>query len=135
MTQLQLAFPSLMGKTIFDEFFRNDAENLVSKSTTGFPVTDIYKDDTGNSIIEMALAGYTKDDITVEAENNKVTIISDGTESTKGRRIARRAFRKSFVNYDNLLDLSGMSASFEHGLLRLTIPTKVEASKRIITIE
>ena len=135
MTQLQLAFPSLMGKTIFDEFFRNDVENLVSKSTTGFPVTDIYKDDTGNSIIEMALAGYTKNDITVETENNKVTIISEGTESTKGRRIARRSFQKTFVNYDNLLDLSGMTASFEHGLLRLTIPTKGDTAKRLVSIE
>ncbi len=135
MTQLQLAFPSLMGKTIFDEFFRHDAENLVTKSTTGFPVTDIYKDDDGNSIIEMALAGYTKDDISIETENNKVSIGSEGTESTKGRRIARRSFRKTFVNYDNLLDLAGLSATFEHGLLRLTIPTKAEAAKRIITIE
>ena len=123
MTQLQLAFPSLMGKTIFDEFFRNDAENLVSKSTTGFPVSDIYKDSEVDDINFF------------EAENNKVTIISEGTESTKGRRIARRAFRKSFVNYDNLLDLSNTSASFEHGLLRLKIPTKAEATKRIITIE
>ena len=135
MTQLQLAFPSLLGKTIFDDFFRDDVENLVTKSTTGFPVTDIYKDDDGNSIIEMALAGYTKDDISVETENNKVTIASDGTESTKGRRIARRSFIKTFVNYDNLLDLSKISATFEHGLLRLTVPTKIDATKRIIDIE
>tara|TARA_B100001113_G_scaffold347516_1_gene340012 strand:+ start:1687 stop:2154 length:468 start_codon:yes stop_codon:yes gene_type:complete len=135
MTQLQLAFPSLMGKTIFDDFFRNDVENLVTKSTTGFPVTDIYKDETGNSIIEMALAGYTNNDITIETENNKITIVSDGTESVKGRRIARRSFRKTFINYDSLLDLTTATATFEHGLLRLTIPTKEVATKRFIKIE
>ena len=134
MTQYALSFPSLMGKTIFDDFFRQN-EGFVNKSITGFPVTDMYYDDNGNSIIEMALAGYSKEDISVEAENNKITISSSGADNTNGRKIARRSFRKTFVNYDNLLDLSTMNASFQDGLLRLTIPTKAEAAKRIITIE
>ena len=134
MTQYALSFPSLMGKTIFDDFFRQN-EGFVNKSTTGFPVTDMYYDDNGNSIIEMALAGYSKEDISVEAENNKITISSSGADNTNGRKIARRSFKKTFVNYDNLLDLSTMNASFQDGLLQLTIPTKAEAAKRIITIE
>ena len=134
MTQYSLSFPSLMGKSIFDDFIKQN-ETFVNKSTTGFPVTDMYKDDDGNSIIEMALAGYNKDNISVETENNKITISSSGVDSTNGRKIARRSFKKTFVNYDNLLDLSKITAIFQDGLLRLTVPTKSHAAKKMITIE
>lgn len=137
MTQLQLAFPSLMGKTVFDDFFRTSAESFLNRSTTGFPVTDIYKSDAGTTIIEMALAGYTKEDLSIETENNKVTISASASASNHDteRRIARRSFKKSFINYDNLLDLNDISATFSDGLLRVKIPTKAEAAKKIIAIE
>jgi HSP20 family molecular chaperone IbpA len=47
-------------------------------------------------------------------------------DENSSRRIARRSFQKTFVNYDNNLDLSAVTASFENGLLKVVVPTRPE---------
>ena len=38
------------------------------------------------------------------------------------RRIAKRAFSKTFVDYQNNCNLANSKATFENGLLKITIP-------------
>jgi len=136
---LRASVPALMGRTsldqLFEAFFTNPMPQI-DKTTQGYPLTDIYKDEDGNQIIEMALAGFTKDDISIQCGPNKTLIISserlDGVESDHvSRRIARRRFKKSFVDYYNQLDFGKSTATFENGLLRVQIPPidAVEYSK------
>jgi HSP20 family molecular chaperone IbpA len=103
---------------MFDSFF-DAAPNLVRRSTEGYPVTDIYKDDDGNSIIECALAGFTKDQLSVEVKDGRITITADGG---------------AFVAPDNKLDMSSAHASFENGLLRVIVPPTPEAQPVSINI-
>ena len=86
----------------------------------------------------MALAGFEKEDIDNRCGPNKTLIISsekmDGSppgREGRGRRIARRRFTKSFVDYYNQLDFGKSTATFENGLLRVQIPPidAVEYSK------
>ena len=51
------------------------------------------------------------------------------------RRIAKRAFKKSFVDYHNTLDFGSSNATFENGLLRIQIPLREEVKPRQITIK
>tara|TARA_B100001758_G_C18063600_1_gene429440 strand:- start:36 stop:470 length:435 start_codon:yes stop_codon:yes gene_type:complete len=135
--------PALLGNgafdRIFDEFFR-DPEPYVKQTTNGYPLTDIYKNEDGSQVIEMALAGFSKEDIQIHTEANKITISTDGSK-LKGtlvenrRRIAKRAFKKSFVDYHNTLDFANSGASFENGLLKITIPLRDEVKPRQITIK
>ena len=136
---LRASVPALMGRTsldqLFEAFFTNPLPQI-DKTTQGYPLTDIYKDDNGNQIIEMALAGFTKEDISIQCGPNKTLIISserlDGVEPDQvSRRIARRRFKKSFVDYYNQLDFGKSTATFENGLLRVQIPPidAVEYSK------
>ena len=65
-------------------------------------------------------------------EKMEIHVSSDshGDEETpnfKSRRIARRAFHKTYVNYDNNLDLKSVKAEFKDGLLRLEVPPRPEA--------
>ena len=46
-----------------------------------------------------------------------------------------RKFKKVFVNYDNRLDLSSIAATFQDGLLKLTIPLRQEAKSKTIVIQ
>ena len=116
---------------IFDQFF-NDPRALIKKSTDGYPLTDIYKDDDDNQVIEMALAGFTRHDVTIECVANTITISCEKNETLGSaryeRKIARRAFSKKFIDYDNHLDFSKTNASFVNGLLKITIPM-VESAK------
>ena len=136
---LRASVPALMGRTsldqLFEAFFTNPIPQI-DKTTQGYPLTDIYKDDAGNQIIEMALAGFVKEDISIQCGPNKTLIISserlDGVEPGQvSRRIARRRFKKSFVDYYNQLDFGKSTATFENGLLRVQIPPidAVEYSK------
>ena len=51
------------------------------------------------------------------------------------RRIARRSFSKTYVNYDSNLDLTQLEATFEDGLLTITIPVKPEIKPLQIDIK
>jgi len=144
MTRFALTHvPALLGNgaidRLFEEFFQNP-EPYVKQTTNGYPLTDIYKEEDGSQVIEMALAGFSKEDILINTEANKITISADGSK-LKGqlvenrRRIAKRAFKKSFVDYHNTLDFGSSNATFENGLLRIQIPPREEVKPRQITIK
>ena len=130
--------PSLLGRGVWDDLFTtffNEPDVLVRRSTEGYPVSDIFTDDSGNSVIECALAGFSKDQLSIEAKDGRITIIADGgTDADDGRRIARRSFNRTYVDHSGKLDLSNAQASFENGLLRVTVPPTPEASATTIKI-
>ena len=141
MTQLTLRSPSLMGRNAFEQIFDQvfgDQRNMIKQSTSGYPITDIYKDDNDNQVIEMALAGFTKDDITIEVKENKISISHQAKawngEEKFPRRIAKRSFNRSFVDYHNRFSLNKAKATFQNGLLQITIPLKDEAKPCMIAI-
>jgi HSP20 family molecular chaperone IbpA len=144
MTRFALTHvPALLGNgaidRLFEEFFQNP-EPYVKQTTNGYPLTDIYKEEDGSQVIEMALAGFSKEDILINTEANKITISADGSKlkgqlAENRRRIAKRAFKKSFVDYHNTLDFGNSNATFENGLLRIVIPLREEVKPRQITIK
>jgi len=133
--------PGLLGNSVFDDIFNNvlDFPTLVHQSTQGYPVADIYRGDDGETVMEFALAGFTKEDLSIEVkpEKKSITIRADMEKATSDentRRIARRSFNKTYVNYDNNLDLSAVNAEFENGLLRVVVPTRPEVKPLTIKI-
>ena len=144
MTRFALTHvPALLGNgaidRLFEEFFQNP-EPYVKQTTNGYPLTDIYKEEDGSQVIEMALAGFSKEDILINTEANKITISADGSRlkgqlAENRRRIAKRAFKKSFVDYHNTLDFGSSNATFENGLLRIKIPLREEVKPRQINIK
>jgi HSP20 family protein len=102
-----------------------------------YPFTDVYSDEEGDTIIECALAGFSKDYLSIETHDNKVTISGSFPENSKvigDRRISRRAFKKSYVDTTGVLDLSSAKASFTDGLLKVKIPKAEKAKKKTVTI-
>ena len=112
---------------------------MIKQSTSGYPITDIFKDDDGNQVIQMALAGFRKPDIDIQVKENEITICYKGTEPWRGedrpqRRIAKRNFTRTFVDYSNQLNLSESQATFEDGLLQIIIPQMESAKPKMIEI-
>lgn len=143
MTTLTTYRPTLLGRNVFDDIFNAmDFPTLMNRTTQGYPVADIYKNDNGSTVMEFALAGFQKENLHVEIVPDKgeihISADSHGDEeqgSFKSRRIARRAFHKTFVNYDSNLDLNKAEASYENGLLRINLPAKPEAKTLDIEIK
>ena len=56
------------------------------------------------------------------------------TADATNRRIARRSFEKTFVNYDDNLSLDQATAVFENGLLTVTVPQRAEVKPISVNI-
>ena len=145
MTNLAIptTFPSLLGRSVLDDFFgalSADFPTMARRTTSGYPVADIYSDDSGNTVMEFALAGFTKDELNIEVkpEDNTITVsaqtlLEEG--EAESRRIARRGFNKTYVNYNNKLDLTAVKAEYVNGLLTVTVPQTPEVAPLAIEIK
>lgn len=136
-------FPSLLGRSIFDDFFGKNTvnlENMLNRTTAGYPVADIYTNEVGDTVMDFALAGFSKEELNVEVkpEDNTITVSAQATLTegeTESRRIARRSFQKTYVNYNNKLDLTAVAATYENGLLTVTLPQLAEVAPLAIEIK
>ena len=133
--------PGLLGRGVFDDVFDsffNDFPTHLRQSTQGYPVADIFQDGSGNTVLEFALAGFSRDMLKIDVlpEDGSITVTGETStdDGDTNRRIARRSFRKTYVNYDNNLDLTSVTADYENGLLRLVVPTRPEANSLTVQI-
>jgi len=134
--------PGLLGRTVIDDLFgdmfTSEFSNYLRQSTQGYPLVDIYHGDDGSTIMEFALAGFSKEDLSVNIlpEKKSITVSANSSaESQNERRIARRSFQKTFINYDNNLNIADASAKFENGLLTIVVPKRPETQPVSIDIK
>ena len=98
---------------------------------TGFPPYNIRKDGDYKYVIEMALAGFGKEDIEVELENGILTVRSvkenDADESVVHRGISYRKFTRKFTLAD---DIVVNDAKLENGLLNIRLEQVIPEEKK-----
>ena len=121
---------------VFDTLNRYVDNNV---SSTGFPPYNIQKEGDYNYTIEMALAGFSKDDIEVEVTENTLSVRSDKKdepedEFTYHRGISYRKFERKFTLAD---DLVVNDAKLENGMLTVDLERIVPEEKkpRLITVK
>ena len=127
-----------MGLSVgFDSMF-NRLMHLPSEQNTGYPPYNIRKVDEYNYVIEIALAGFSENDIEVEVAEGTLTVRSKDSKATTEqqyvhRGIARRSFSKAWTLSD---DMVVKSAEFTNGLLNISLEKVVPEEKkpRIIPI-
>ena len=123
----------------FDRVF-DQLQNYVehNATSTGFPPYNIRKGGDYTYAIEMALAGFSKDDIEVEVEDGLLTVRSikenDENDSNMYRGISYRKFNRKFTLAD---DIVVNDASLENGMLKIDLERIVpdEKKSRKITIK
>ena len=93
----------------FDDLFSQFDHYVDNRSTTFPPYNIIKGKDDLNWTIEMALAGYNKNDIEVKYADNTITIKSthkdEDDKDTIHRGIAKRHFTRSFTTADTYVGL------------------------------
>ncbi len=119
---------------IFDDF-------VTAKREQGMRC-DIYEKD-GDYHIEMDVPGYSKSDISVEAKDGYLTIKAEKNEELNeddsNKNYIRRErvygkYERSFYLGD--LDQDRISASFQDGVLKISVPKKeVVENKKTIEIQ
>lgn len=113
------------------EFF----QALKSHNSCGFPHYNIVVED-NDVLIELALAGYRKEDISISLENNVLTVSSNGVDKEETRKyytrgIAKRRFCSKFA-----LSTSAevKSATMNDGLLCIRIGNTPKQNAIKITV-
>jgi molecular chaperone IbpA len=115
-------------------------DDFTSFNAPTFPFYNIVKQGKNKYDIELALAGYSKDDIEVNLEDGVLTIKSkkedkseekeDGEVIHKG--IAKRYFSKAFTIAD---DVEVKGAELKDGLLKVSLERIIPESKKPRTID
>jgi molecular chaperone IbpA len=103
---------------------------------SGYPPYDIEKVSEDGYRITMAVAGFSPDQITVTAQDGRLTIAGQPDNRREGadplyRGIARRAFQRRFALADHI-EVAG--AHLEHGLLHVDLVRRVPEEKKPRTI-
>ena len=113
---------------VFDQLNAYVANNATS---TGFPPYNIHKGGDYNFAIEMALAGFSKDDIEIEIAEGLLTVRSvkenDENDSNIYRGISYRKFNRKFTLAD---DIVVNDASLENGMLNIELERVVPEEKK-----
>ena len=118
---------------IFDHF--NDMFES-SELQTNYPPYDIIKNSDTKYDIQVALAGYSKNDIIVEVKDNTLSIKSvkkdvDDKIEVLHKGIARRYFERHFTISD---DVKVNSAELKNGLLVVSLERVIPEHKKPRTI-
>jgi HSP20 family protein len=121
---------------IMDEFF-NDALN--TRRDNFVPSIDVSETD-DQFLISAQLPGMKKDDINISLENGRLSISGERSfekeeKNKKYHRVETKfgSFERSFQLPDNV-DEESISASYENGLLNISIDKSEEEVKKKIEI-
>lgn len=124
-------------------FFDDDWDTLFDWTSRHFSNTDTtlpsvnVKEDEDAFIVEMAAPGMKKDDFQIELKDNTLTIKSERKEERenpqtvyKRREFSYRSFQRSFSLNNQVVDDAQITASYQDGILSISIPKKEEAKPK-----
>lgn len=131
--------PLLIGSDIIMKRLADLAD--VGTKALNYPPYNIKKTDENKYVIEMAVAGFSKSDIEVEFEDDKLIIRGNtsNTEEEPGiwpkflhKGIAERSFIKSFNLTENV---EIQSANLVNGILKVALEAIIPEHKKPTKIE
>ena len=141
MTVGRISFGPLAHTTLGFERFFDDVEKLLSmdvqKATQSFPPHNIIKLDDTRYVVELAVAGFSKDEIEITAEDGTLTIKGEKKEKEieltyLHRGIGTRSFTKQLTIADTV-EVKG--AEFKDGILRVGLENVIPEHKKPRKIE
>lgn len=96
------------------------------------PTTDVYTEDDNRIVVEAHLPNFTEDEIDVDVDDGLLIVQGqrksrDEEGEQRGKRYLVRESSSSFyrrVALPERAQLDGITADFEHGVLKVTVPLK-----------
>jgi len=140
MNQLARFDTSALNRALigFDRIF-NDFENRFQHSTTNYPPYNVIKHDENSFEIEVAVAGFDREDITIEVDQNQLVIKGRRTKEDDADKYVYRglAARDSDRNFTLAEHIIVGDAELTNGILRVKLTREIpEAPKpRLIAIK
>ena len=121
----------------FDKYFETIKSLVDSSGLSVYPPYNVRKEDDNRYVIEMAVAGFTQNEIKIEmlgsdlVINGKMEATDDESEYIH-KGIAQRAFTRKFAVADSV---TVKNADLMNGMLKIWLETMIpESEKRTIPI-
>ena len=119
----------------YDRLFQ--AMSDAPRSEQGYPPHNFIKESDEDFRIELALAGFSKEDVEVVQKEQKLTISGNNSEKEDQENIlhkgiASRAFTKTFYLAETI---EVMEASFENGMVIIQLRQNIPEDKKPKLIE
>lgn len=122
----------------FDRIF-HDVENRYANSTTNYPPFNIIQHDENLFEIEIAVAGFDKDDIKIEVDQNQLRIEGNRLKDDDAgkyvhRGLAARDFERVFTIADHI-EIG--DAELTNGILHVKLTRRIpeELKPRLVAIK
>src|SRR5208337_4103549 len=124
---------------LFREPYGTEAPEEALTTTSFAPPVDIYEDE-HDITLKMEVPGIDEKDIDVRMENNTLTVhgerkIEKEEKEENFRRVERQygSFTRTFT-LPTTVDSEKVSASYDKGVLKITLPKKAEAKPKQIKV-
>jgi molecular chaperone IbpA len=134
MTQLVRFDQAALNRALigFDQLFDSFESRFANQLTTNYPPHNVVKTDEDTYVIEMAVAGFKKNEIAVEVEQDMLTIRGESTpiQLTRvylHRGLSSRDFERTFSLAEHMI-VKG--AEIKDGILTITIERIIPEDKK-----
>ena len=117
----------------FDRMFHTlDEQVNRGYNVPSYPPYNIIKLDELRHVIEVAVAGFTKDDIDITLQEGKLSIVGEHNQNIHEdnivyKGIAERNFERTFTLADTVVV---KSAELEHGVLKIYLENELPEEKK-----
>jgi HSP20 family protein len=126
--------------SFFQELSRNQTDNDQPATAVGFvPPADIYENE-HQIVLKLEIPGIRQEDLDIQVENDTLSVRGERSfekeeKEENFRRVERRygSFYRAFT-LPNTVDADKIQASYENGVLKLTLEKRAEAKPKQIKI-
>lgn len=132
----KLNLPNLVNQIFSDSFYNHfDANHL-------YPLTNINLQD-GNYVVSLAIPGVNKEHVKLSVEKDMLTVMyeipnKEGAAKPNEAKFLRKEFAvNEFTKKFNIpqnINIEGIKANFENGILTITLPKKEPIVEPVINI-
>ena len=118
----------------FDRYFE-DLERMSNITQTNYPPYNVVKEDSEHFTVELAVAGFSKKDVSITKEKNVLVIegkVEDESKDFVHKGLASRAFKRSWTLADNVeID----SAELKDGILSVSLVKVIPEEDKPVSIK
>jgi HSP20 family protein len=125
---------------MFEELWRNTEPTMVASAAALRPAMDVVENE-NEVVIRVDLPGLSSDDLSIQIDGDLLTISGEfaAADEQEGERYHYRErhageFKRS-LRLSELIDTEHVSATFENGVLHLTLPKLPEAQPKQIKVQ
>jgi len=129
MTRISALYPSFVG---FDNLF-NEIERLVegTQPAPSFPPHNIVKVTDNNYVVELAVAGFSKDEIDIQLDDGNLIIKGEKNDKEGIEYVYRGIATRSFTKKIRLMEtIEVRGAEFKDGILRIGLENIIPDHKK-----